>query len=453
MSLAILSDVLKAPLVGKDLVFTGVSTDTRTLKAGDLFVALKGANYDGHSFLAEAIGAGAVGALLSSSVDTPLPHVRVKDTRRALGDLAAFWRRQFNIPVIAVTGSNGKTTVKEMIAAIMGEKGPGCVTRGNLNNDIGVPLTLLGLKSRDRYAVIEMAMNHRGEIEYLSRMTRPTIALITNAGEAHIESLGSVEFVAHAKGEVFAGLSEEGIAVINADDPYCELWKKLAAPRTCLTFGLDSEATVRARCQQDGLSNAVHLETSQGDIDMRLHLLGKHNALNAAGAAATSLAAGATLQDVQSGLAKLKSISGRLEIKEGVSGARVVDDTYNANPSSLAVGLQVLRDFAGERVLVLGDMAELGESAKDIHRRVGELASQIGINRLYALGELSKFAAKSFGKGAKHFTNQDKLIEALHNCMHSEMTVLVKGSRIMQMEQVIVGIVRKHPAGIGRRTT
>ncbi|MEK7207193.1 MAG: UDP-N-acetylmuramoyl-tripeptide--D-alanyl-D-alanine ligase, partial [Pseudomonadota bacterium] len=246
MPLSILADVLKTSLTGRDAVFTGVCHDTRTLAAGDLYVAIKGEHFDGHSFLAEAIRAGAAGALLSRDIETPLPYVLVPDTRVALGELAAFWRRQFHVPVIAVTGSNGKTTVKEMIGAIMGQIGPGCVTRGNLNNDIGVPLTLSRMRASDRYAVIEMGMNHLGEIEYLTRLTRPTIALITNAAEAHLAGVGTVEDVAHAKGEIFSGLSADGIAVLNADDAYFSYWKGLAAPRKCLTFGLEQKADLSA---------------------------------------------------------------------------------------------------------------------------------------------------------------------------------------------------------------
>jgi UDP-N-acetylmuramoyl-tripeptide--D-alanyl-D-alanine ligase len=453
MSLSILADVLKTSLTGRDAVFTGVCHDTRTLAAGDLYVAIKGEHFDGHSFLAEAIRAGAAGALLSRDIETPLPYVLVPDTRVALGELAAFWRRQFHIPVIAVTGSNGKTTVKEMIGAIMGQIGPGCVTCGNLNNDIGVPLTLSRMRASDRYAVIEMGMNHRGEIEYLTRLTCPTIALITNAAEAHLAGVGTVEDVAHAKGEIFSGLSADGIAVLNADDAYFNYWKGLAAPRKCLTFGLEQKADLSADYRFSDSGCAIHLRTTtHGETDMRVPLLGRHNVMNALAATGAALSAGASLEQVKTGLEKLKTLSGRLELKKGISGARIIDDTYNANPSSLAAGMQVLREFSGERVLVLGDMAELGEAAADIHRRVGELAKRIGIQRLYAIGELSKFAVESFGTGGKHFASHEALIDALQDGLHAEMTVLVKGSRVMRMERIVGGIVRQstETAGTGR---
>ena len=447
MSLSILADVLKCPHQGPDAVFTGVCHDTRGLQPGDLYVAIKGERFDGHNFLAEAISAGAAGALLARDMETPLPYVRVPNTRLALGNLGAFWRDQFQIPVIAITGSNGKTTVKEMIGAILGETGPGCVTRGNLNNDIGVPLTLTRMRASDRYAVIEMGMNHFGEIEYLSRLTRPTVALITNAGEAHLAGLGSVEAIARAKGEIFAGLAADGTAVINADDAYSELWKSLAAPRRIVTFGLDRKADVSAEVALDGNGCALQLETPAGSLDMHLPLLGKHNALNALGATATALAAGAALSEVRAGLAKLKAVPGRLEVKPGINGTRVIDDTYNANPASLAAGLQVLCEFPGERALVLGDMAELGPAAVDIHRRAGELAKGLGIQRLFALGELSRHAVESFGRGARHFDNAEMLVGALLDHLHGEMTLLVKGSRVMRMERVVAGIT--HPNGAG----
>ncbi len=447
MSLAILAEVLKAPHTGRDAVFTGVCHDTRTLQRGDLYVAIKGEHFDGHSFLAEAIAAGAAGALLARDMETPLPYVRVPNTRLGLGNLGAFWRGQFKqIPVIAVTGSNGKTTVKEMIGAILGEAGPGCVTRGNLNNDIGVPLTLTRLRAVDRFAVIEMGMNHPGEIEYLSRLTSPTIALITNAGEAHLAGVGTIEDVARAKGEIFTGLTADGTAVLNADDPFFPLWKTFSGLKQCITFGLEHPADVNAEYALTDAGSDIHLTTTtHGDIDMRVPLLGRHNVMNALAATGAAIAAGASLENVRTGLEKLKTVSGRLEVKRGISGARIIDDTYNANPASVAAGLQVLRDFPGERVLVLGDMGELGPAAADIHFRVGELASRLGVQRLFAVGELTRVSVGAFGKGARHFDSHEALIEALQDCLHAEMTVLVKGSRLMRMERIVTGITKKSP--------
>ena len=441
MTLAAVATVLQGTLRGPDAEFSGVSTDTRTLARGNLFVALVGPHFDGHGFVSEAAGKGAIGALVSRDLEADIAVVQVADTRLGLGQLAAHWRRQFQIPVIAVTGSNGKTTVKNMIAAILNVVGPTLSTQGNLNNDIGVPLTLLRLRQGDRHAVIEMGMNHPGEIDYLTKLARPTIALINNAAAAHLAGLGSVEAVARAKGEIYAGLAADGIAVINADDAYAGLWRELAAPHRVITFGLDRPADVSAEFQLDAGGSTIHLKTPHGGISMRLSLLGRHNVMNALAASSASLAAGVSLADIQAGLEKLRSVTGRLEVKRGLNGARVLDDTYNANPGSLAAGVEVLKAASGERVLVLGDMGELGDAARDIHRRVGLLAKSLGIEQLYAVGELTQDAVEAFGKGAQHFTSHEALIENLRACLHAGMTVLVKGSRLMKMERVVAGIV------------
>jgi UDP-N-acetylmuramoyl-tripeptide--D-alanyl-D-alanine ligase len=447
MTLATAATVLQGALHGPDAEFSGVSTDTRTLARGDLFVALVGPHFDGHGFVSEAAGKGAIGALVSRALETDIATVQVADTRLSLGQLAAHWRRQFPIPVIAVTGSNGKTTVKNMIAAILNMAGPTLATQGNLNNDIGVPLTLLRLRQGDRHAVIEMGMNHPGEIDYLTKLARPTIALINNAAAAHLAGLGSVEAVARAKGEIYAGLAADGIAVINADDAYADLWRELAAPHHVITFGLDRPADISAECELDAGGSTIHLKTSHGGISMHLSLLGRHNVMNALAASSAALAAGASLADIQAGLEKLKSVSGRLEVKRGLNGARVLDDTYNANPGSLAAGVEVLKAASGERVLVLGDMGELGDAARDIHRRVGLLAKRLGIEHLYAVGELTPGAVEAFGKGAQHFASHEALIENLRASLHAGMTVLVKGSRLMKMERVVAGIVESDSNG------
>ena len=437
MNLSAAARALNASLTGGDTEFFAVTSDTRALKGGDLFVALVGPNFDGHAFLSEAEAKGAAGAMVSRELSTTLPTIAVGDTRFGLGRLAAHWRAQFSIPLVAVTGSNGKTTVKNMLASILAESGVGLATQGNLNNDIGVPLTLLRLKRGDRYAVIEMGMNHPGEIEYLTQLARPTVALITNAGEAHLAGLGSVAAVARAKGEIFSGLAMDGTAVINVDDPHAGLWQQLAAPRRCLTFGMDQPADVSAECTLAITGSVIRLKTPLGEITMRLSLLGKHNVMNALAAAGASIAAGVKLDDIKKGLEKLKAMSGRLEIKPGAKGARILDDTYNANPSSLVAGVEVLKEAEGERVLVLGDMAELGDAAADIHRRVGELARRLGVHRLFAVGELSKSAVAGFGDGAQHYPSQQALVEDLLSCIHPGMTVLVKGSRVMRMEKVV----------------
>lgn len=437
MSLAQSAEAVNGTPFGGTVDFTGVGTDTRRLSRGELFVALTGPNYDGHDFLQQAAEAGAVAAMVSREVSTGLPHIKVKDTRLALGQLAQYWRDQFQIPVVAVTGSNGKTTVKEMIASILGRSGDVCVTRGNLNNDIGVPITLLRLRKNHQFAVVEMGMNHLGEIAYLSELARPTVALITNAAEAHLEGLGSVEKVAEAKGEIFKGALPQATAILNADDAYYGYWRKLVGDRHCVTFGLDNDADFTAEYQSDDNGLQISMKCSEGGIDMRLPLYGKHNVLNALAASAAAMATGSSLGDIRSGLEKLKSVAGRLEVKKGVNGARVLDDTYNANPASVAAGLQVLRESGGETILVLGDMAELGDAADDIHTRVGELARRVGANRVFGFGPYAKHAVTSFGKGGKHYDDQKRLIDDLRKCMSDDVTVLVKGSRKMRMEQVV----------------
>lgn len=443
MSLSTAAGVLQTELNGSDVDFTGVGTDTRTLEKGNLFFALRGPNYDGSLFLAEAASRGAAGAVVSREINSSLPMLHVEDTRVALGSLASYWRQQFELPVIAVTGSNGKTTVKNMIASILSQSAEGWATEGNLNNDIGVPLTLLKLRHQHKFAVVEMGMSHRGEVAYLSGLAKPSVAVITNAAQAHIEGLGSVEQVALAKGEIFGGLRDDGIAVINADDPYHQIWLDLAAPHQVMTFALEANADVTATYKTIDSGSLVSIKTKEGKIEMNLPLLGKHNVMNAVTAATASLAGGASLGDIRKGLEKLKAIAGRLEIKTGISGARILDDTYNANPDSVSAGIEVLRESKGERVLVLGDMGELGEASEDIHRRVGELARRVGVHRLYAIGPLSRHAASAFGKSGRHFKGHEEAIDALLDVLHSDMTVLVKGSRNMHMEKVVKGIAKR----------
>jgi len=449
MSLAELAALLEGRLLGADARFTGVSHDTRTLAPGELYVALAGERFDGHDFLPQARARGAAGALVARALETTLPRVQVPDTRAALGRLAAHWRARFSLPLVAVTGSNGKTTVKEMIGAILGARGRGCVTRGNLNNDIGVPLTLLRLREGDRFAVIEMGMNHAGEIRCLAGLAAPTVALVTNAAEAHLAGLGSVEAVARAKGEIYEGLAPDGVAVINADDAHADLWRRLAAPRRLVTFGLERAADVMAEYRLDATGSDVRLHGAWGEAALRLRLLGRHNVGNALAAAAAALAAGADPDALARGLEQVRPVPGRLETRAGIRGARVIDDTYNANPASLAAALDVLARLPGERVLVLGDMAELGPGAAAFHREAGRRARTAGVARLYALGDLAAEAAASFGAGARRFDAHAPLIDALGQELHREATVLVKGSRVMRMDRVVAGLVPPAAAGAG----
>jgi UDP-N-acetylmuramoyl-tripeptide--D-alanyl-D-alanine ligase len=437
---------LHGTLHGDDVRFRGVSTDTRSLQGGELFVALRGPNFDAHQFLTEAADAGAVAALVDREGAAAMPFLKVSDTRAALGQLAASWRAQFSLPVIAVTGSNGKTTVKEMIAAILANAGPVLATQGNLNNDIGVPLTLFNLDDAHRYAVVEMGANHPGEIASLCTIARPTIATITLCAPAHLEGFGSVEGVARAKGEIVAGLPEDGTAILNADDPYLDLWKGLAGSRRVVTFGLGSGADVSARINGDAAPDrsSFQLLTGQGEVGIDLPLPGRHNIMNALAAAACTLAAGVALDAVRDGLNGMRPVKGRLVIKHAAGGARLIDDTYNANPSSLRAAIDVLVRYPGQHWLVIGDMGELGPQSRGLHHEAGVYAQSRGVSRLFAIGELSHSAAAGFGSGAEHFVDLQTMIETVRGALDAlpcaSVSVLVKGSRSMRMERVVQAI-------------
>ncbi|RKT50237.1 UDP-N-acetylmuramoyl-tripeptide--D-alanyl-D-alanine ligase [Azonexus fungiphilus] len=427
-------------LLGSDCRIAGVSTDTRAVASGQLFIALRGERFDAHDFLEPALAAGAAALLVADAGRVPAgaSAVVVDDTRLALGRLAAAWRRQFSLPVIAVTGSNGKTTTKEMIAAILKAAFGDAVlaTRGNFNNDIGLPLTLLGLDATHRAAVIEMGMNHPGEIGYLTRIGAPTVALVTNAQRAHLEGMGDLDEVAREKGTIFAGLPADGIAVINADDAYAGFWREQVGSQPVRSFGIDQPADVRATLRQHGLESALVLQAAEGEIEFTLAIPGRHNARNALAAAAACLAAGLPLSAVAAGLAAFSGVKGRLQRRSGRNGAQILDDTYNANPDSVRAGIDVLAATVGRKVLVLGDMGEIGEASGQYHDEIGGYAKSQGIDRLFALGDASQQAVRNFGEGARHFCNVDKLIVAVDKELGPETTVLVKGSRFMKMERV-----------------
>ncbi|MGH8763693.1 MAG: UDP-N-acetylmuramoyl-tripeptide--D-alanyl-D-alanine ligase [Nitrosospira sp.] len=443
---------LHAEWCGEDVLFTGVSTDSRTAAHGDLFVALTGEKFDGHNFVAEVKEKGAVAAMVcqdswTENGEPAIPLILVKDTRLGLGRLAAYWRSHFNIPVVAVTGSNGKTTVKEMIASILrravgaagqtDEKEKVLVTEGNLNNDIGVPLMLLRLRKQHVYAVIEMGMNHAGEISYLTKLAKPGIALITNAGVAHIEELASVEAVACAKGEIFEGLDQQGIAVINADDPFAPLWRKFAGNRKVVDFGLDGEPNVSARYQLDFFGSGMTLILPGGIEEIKLQVPGEHNVRNALSAAAVAVAMDIDTKAIASGLDGFPGVKGRMQKKRCLHGATLIDDSYNANPESVRAALAVLAKARGRKILVFGDMGELGDNAREFHERVGVEARLAGIDMLFALGELSAHTAAKFGPGARHFEHIEELLTEIENLLAADVTLLIKGSRFMQMERVV----------------
>lgn len=455
---------LQAEWSGQDAAFTAVSTDSRTVGRGDLFVALTGEKFDGHDYLSEVKEKGASAALVrrGSEVESKgagIPLILVEDPRLALGQLAKHWRNHFAIPVVAITGSNGKTTVKEMLASILRQavqaEEPATAservlfTEGNLNNDIGVPLTLLRMREQHVYAVIEMGMNHFGEISYLSRLTKPSVAVITNAGMAHTRELGSVEAVAYAKGEIFEGLDQQGTAAINADDPFAPLWRKLAEGaaegrkggkgRKILEFGLNGKPTVSASYQIDSLDTSgskMSLMLPAGVTEIRLQVPGVHNICNALAAAAAAVGLGIEAKAIAAGLSHFGGVNGRMQRKRGLHGSILIDDSYNANPESVKAGLAVLSRAAGKKILVLGDMGELGEGAEDAHARIGTEARFSGVDKLFALGELSARSVDRFGAGAKHFSEIEELLAEVESELAAGTTVLIKGSRFMRMERV-----------------
>ncbi len=428
---------LGADLRGSDREFHGVSSDTRSIEAGMLFIALKGPNHDGHDHVQAALAAGAAAALVDHPLDVAIPQLVVEDTRLALGRLAAAWRQHLGTHLLAITGSNGKTTTKEMCAAILGSAGKTLATRGNLNNDIGVPLTLLRLTAEHDYGVIEMGANHIGEIEYLTGLTRPQVAIITNAAAAHLEGFGAVAEVARAKGEIYRGLVKDGVAIINADDPFSGLWRDLSVGHRTITFGLQNSADIGVRGMGDINGSELEVLTPLGEFHLSLPLPGRHNIMNALAAIAAGIALGIDLEQIAEGLNHMAPVSGRLHKRSGINGATVLDDSYNANPASMRAGLEVLAGCGGIRLFAMGDMAELGAEAGELHRRVGLDARELGIDALYATGTLSHAASEAFGDNGFFFKQQQQLIDALLPQMNRDITVLVKGSRSSHMERVV----------------
>lgn len=452
MRLSDVAKVLNTVHVGIDTTILSVGTDSRNILPGQLFVAIKGEHFDGNQYAQDALEKGASAALISDQTISVEPSVTVADTRLALGKLAHYWRNQFTCPLVAVTGSNGKTTVKEMIAAIMtAAKATVLATKGNLNNDIGMPLTLLSMREQHTCAVIEMGMNHLGEISYLSKIASPQVAVISNAGTAHIGELGSKQAIAQAKGEVFDGLGQDGVAVINANDGYAAYWQSLNKGRKVITFGLDVTADVTANYAVQGSKMEIKLTTPSGTTQFQLPLQGKHNVMNALAASAVAVALGVANTAIVEGLAQFSGVKGRLNRLSGQNGALVIDDTYNANPDSMKAAIDVL---AAEKVkpeyqlvLVMGDMAELGESAEALHKEIGQYAKEKGVNHLLGFGRLSQVAIQAFGSQGEHFDAIESLISDTQALMQPNTVVLVKGSRMMKMERVVDAIKANQEIG------
>ena len=452
-----LSDFAQAcggTLQGADRAYTGVSSDTRSLAQGDLFIALRGPRYNGNEFVSGALTAGAAGALVDAAQPAAIAQIVVPDTQAALEKAARAWRGQFPIPVVAVAGSNGKTTAKEMTAAILSAAGECLATRGNLNNHIGVPLTLLRLEPTHRFAVIEMGANRAGDVAALVEIGQPTVGLITNAGAEHLEGFGSIEGVARAEGEMVAGLKPDATAVINADDDFADLWRG-STPARVVTFGVSKSADFTATALKtsvgpDGFLTRFNLVSPLGQVAIELRMGGKHNVANALAAAAAATSAGAKLEHVATGLGAVRAVAGRLQFKMTANGAWLIDDSYNANPSSVRAGIEVLAGLDGRKWLVLGDMAELGDFAESAHAEIGVFAREHGIERLFATGQLAALAVESFGPGGQWFAEANSLAEALH-AAPPEVRMLIKGSRVNRLERVVDALVAPSTTQSGRR--
>ena len=429
-------------LQGADRTYIGVSTDSRTIAAGELFVALHGPNFNGNQFVEAALAAGAAGAVVDAPQPAAIPQIVVADTQKALEKASHEWRKSFSMPLIGVAGSNGKTTVKEMISTILAQAGTCLATRGNLNNHIGVPLTLFRLEATQKFAVVEMGANAPGEVALLVKIGEPTVGIITNAGAEHLEGFGSLEGAARAEGEMVAGLEPGATAVINADDEFAGLWRGMTRAKIVsfgITPGSDFTAKdIRTGIGADGFVTRFTLVSPLGEAPIELKLAGHHNVINALGAAAAAAAAGVTLKQIMAGLGAVQAVKGRLQLKKTRHGAVLIDDSYNANPSSVHAGIEVLANLEGGRKwLVFGQMGELGSFAEEAHIEAGQFAREHGVERLFAVGESSKLTVKSFGSGAEWFADTAALSKAVDAALTADVRLLVKGSRSNRLERVV----------------
>jgi UDP-N-acetylmuramoyl-tripeptide--D-alanyl-D-alanine ligase len=432
-------------LIGANCSFDSVSIDTRTLQSGDLYVALVGDNFDGHDFVTAAIAKGACAVLSSKKLDIAVSQLIVSDTRLGLAMLANVVRKQFNGILVSLTGSAGKTTVKEMLAAIFAVKGEVLATKGNLNNEIGVPLTLLQLAQSHDYAVIEMGAGKPGDIRYLSQITNPDIAILLNAKPVHLDGMGSVEGVAQTKGEIFESLSSKCHAIVNLDDDFADFWKQRIDTAQIVTFGLNTDADVGAEnIELSADSVTFNLRANNQTQTVNLPVAGAHNMVNALAAAAAAIAAGLSISEIAQGLTSFSGVASRLNRSSGINGCMVIDDSYNANPEAMMAAIDVLAMQAGNHILVVGDMGELGEKADQFHFEIGQYAKQNKVSRLLAVGELSRHAIRGFGDNGEWFSSQQELITSLTNSVKQSDVVLVKGSRSAAMENVVIKI--KNPS-------
>jgi len=446
---------LAAPLCGRlldgDCEFIGVSTDSRSVRPGDLFVALQGERFDGHDYLLQAEQGGAVGAVVSRPTATALPQLAVEETGLALGRLGAFNRQMYRGPLVAITGSSGKTTVKNLVESVLSRRGRTLATRGNFNNEIGVPLTLLRLERGCEFAVVEMGAARAGDIAWLCELGRPTVALLLNAYPAHLQGFGTVDEVAAAKGEIFDGLGRSDFAIVNADQPWAAAWRERAGEATVLDFGLREPAAIGASAiRSRGVAGSHFIaHTPAGDLPVSLALPGVHNVANALAAIAVGLACDLSLQEIGEGLEAVRPVAGRLSTAIAPTGATVVDDCYNANPGSVRAAIDLLAGCGGRRTLILGAMRELGSGSASLHREMGEYALAAGIDRFWGVGEELAPAVRAFGEGAVLYRDREAARDDVQGAFGEGDTVLVKGSRSAGMEQVLQALLEGNPGGEG----
>lgn len=445
-SLVAAAEAMQGVLHGSDGTFDGISTDSRTIREGELFVALSGPNFDGNKFVGQARGKGAAAAVVNALTDEDIAQIEVEDTRLALGQLTASWLNQHSPTVVGITGSNGKTTLKEMVAACLSQLAPTLATQGNLNNDIGMPLMMARVDGSHKFVVLEMGANHAGEIAYLTSLAKPRVVVITNAAAAHLEGFGSVDGVAHAKAEILEGDTRPDVAVLNADDEFYSYWMSLVEDVDVLSFGLNGSADIRADQIEAGKGHThFSLHLLDTTVELTLPLAGIHNVRNACAAAAVATSLGVSPQDIKTALEALQPVAGRLQPLQGQNGSTLFDDSYNANPLSVIAAAEFLASLPGKSWFVLGDMFELGVGADAMHREVGEALRDAGVERLFAHGELSREAVAGFGEGASSFDAVEDLINDLQAEITDDVNLLVKGSRGMRMERVVAALRAQAP--------
>ena len=443
LTLSEVAKKLNAKHMGSDVTFRHVSIDTRTINPDELFIAIIGPNFDGHQFVQMAAEKGAVAAIVNKPVETSIPLLVVEDCGEALIQLAIIRRAQLNIPFLSVTGSCGKTTTKSMMASILSHCGFVHAGRKSFNNHYGVPLTILGINETHQYAVVEMGANHPDEIAQLTKIARPDVAALTMAAPVHLEGFVTIDGVAQAKGEIFQGLPENGMAVINQDDVYADYWKNLVADKRVRTFGLSANADFYT--DDISIDEQSHptfcLHTAEGEINLTLPLIGEHNVMNALAAAAATQAVGASLEAIKQGLETMTPVDKRMVKYVGKLGIEILDNSYNANPTGVDAALKVLSRNHKKKIFVLGEMGELGDMAVQYHRQLGKQALQYGVDKLYTVGDLTRHTVEVFGKGAEFFPEQQKLIDQLLNDIEPDVSILVKGSRSNRLENVVAALL------------